>query len=112
MSLEEFSVHGDFQRDIEIIVYSNAFRRMANKSQIIIKPIRDHFRSRLIHTEEVNQIALVLVRKLGLNTSLISASVYGHDIGHTPFGHVGERTLRDIIKRELQSSFGITRLIE
>jgi len=107
MSLAEYATKGEFAKDIEKIIYSNAFRRLANKSQIIIKPTRDHFRSRLIHTEEVNRIALSIGKRLGLNLELISAIAMGHDIGHTPFGHAGERAIQTILEREIMVRFNI-----
>ncbi|MFQ6096054.1 MAG: HD domain-containing protein [Candidatus Bathyarchaeia archaeon] len=108
MALASYSAEGDFASDIDRIIYSNAFRRMANKSQIIIKPTRDHFRSRLIHTEEVNRIALAIGKELGLNLDLVSATAMAHDIGHTPFGHAGEQALRMILEREVTTRFGAT----
>ena len=75
MSLQNYATKGEFASDIEKVIYSNPFRRMANKSQIIVKPTRDHFRSRLIHTEEVNRIALAIGKRLNLNLELISATI-------------------------------------
>jgi len=107
MSLAPYADQGEYFQEIGKIVYSNAYKRLAHKSQIIIKPTRDHFRSRLIHTEEVNQIALSLGRKLKLNLDLITAMVKAHDIGHTPFGHAGERAIQLILERELLTRFKI-----
>jgi len=107
MSLANYAQIEDYAHDIEKIVYSNAYKRLAHKSQIIIKPTRDHFRSRLIHTEEVVQIALSLGKKLELNSELITAIAKAHDLGHTPFGHAGERTLQLILERELFTRFKI-----
>lgn len=107
MDLASYADTGEYNQDIDKIVYSNAYKRLANKSQIIIKPTRDHFRSRLIHTEEVNQIALSLGRKLRLNLDLITAIAKAHDLGHTPFGHAGERTIQIILERELLTRFGL-----
>ena len=105
MSLQNYATKGEFASDIEKVIYSNPFRRMANKSQIIVKPTRDHFRSRLIHTEEVNRIALAIGKRLNLNLELISAIAMAHDIGHTPFGHAGERALQTILEREILVRF-------
>ena len=105
MSLANYATKGEFASDIDKIIYSNPFRRLANKSQIIVKPTRDHFRSRLIHTEEVNRIALALGKKLNLNLELISAIAIAHDIGHTPFGHAGERAIQIILEREILVRF-------
>jgi len=105
MSLAPYADQSEYSRDTESIVYSNAYKRLAHKTQIIIKPTRDHFRSRLIHTEEVNQIAVSLGKRLSLNLELITAIAKAHDLGHTPFGHAGERTLQLIIDRELSTRF-------
>jgi len=107
MSLAIYATNGEFESDIEKIIYSNPFRRLANKSQIIVKPTRDHFRSRLIHTEEVNRIALAIGKRLNLNLELISAIAMAHDIGHTPFGHAGERAIQTILEREILVRFDI-----
>jgi len=107
MDLASYADTGEYAQDIDKIVYSNAYKRLALKSQIIIKPTKDHFRSRLIHTEEVNQIALSLGRKLKLNLDLITAIARAHDLGHTPFGHAGERTIQIILERELLTRFGL-----
>jgi len=108
LNLAEYATKGEFSSDIELIIYSNPFRRLANKSQIIIKPIGDHFRSRLIHTQEVKQIAHSIGKQLDLNLELIEAIALSHDLGHTPFGHAGERTLRELLKREIDTKFKIS----
>ena len=95
------------EHDESEIIYSNAFKRLAGKSQMIVKPIRDHFRSRLSHTLEVREIALMMGRALGLNTALISAIALGHDLGHAPFGHAGEEALQRIIRREIKTFIGV-----
>jgi dGTP triphosphohydrolase len=107
VDIASYADKGEYAQDIDKIVYSNAYKRLALKSQIIIKPTKDHFRSRLIHTEEVNQIALSLGRKLKLNLDLITAIAKAHDLGHTPFGHAGERTIQIILERELLTRFGL-----
>lgn len=107
MSLAAYACSGEFASDTDKIVYSNAYKRLAHKTQIIIKPTRDHFRSRGTHTEEVNQIALSMGRRLDLNLELITAIAKGHDLGHTPFGHAGERTLQLILERELVTRFNL-----
>lgn len=107
MPLAKYAVKGDFDSDIDQIIYSNPFKRLANKSQIIIKPTRDHFRSRLIHTEEVNRIALDIAKGLDLNLSLITAISMAHDLGHTPFGHAGEKAIQTILERELLVRFQV-----
>ena len=87
------SMRTDFQRDRDRIIYSKAFLRLKNKTQIFFAPDGDHYMSRLTHTLDVNQIARSLARCLSLNEDLAEAIALGHDLGHTPFGHVGERVL-------------------
>lgn len=87
----------EFQRDRERIVNSKAFRRMVDKAQIFTSSKGDHYRTRMTHTLEVAQIARSIANSLRLNIDLTEAIALGHDLGHTPFGHQGERTLDDII---------------
>jgi len=87
----------DFQRDRDRILYSKEFRRLSGKTQIFVAGLDDNMRTRLTHTLEVAQIADTIARRLNLNVTLTSAIAYGHDIGHTPFGHAGERTLNHIM---------------
>lgn len=87
-----------FQRDRERIVNCQTFRRMVDKAQIFSGEKGDHYRTRLTHTLEVNQIAKAIASALGLNLDLTEAIALGHDLGHTPFGHQGERTLDDILR--------------
>ena len=83
----------DFQRDRDRILHCKAFRRMKHKTQCFLAPEGDHFRTRLTHTLEVAQIARTAARALRLNEDLTEAIALGHDLGHTPFGHMGERIL-------------------
>ncbi len=83
----------DFQRDRDRIIHSKAFRRMMHKTQVFLSPEEDHYRTRLTHTLEVCQIARTIARALRLNEDLTEAIALGHDLGHTPFGHAGERVL-------------------
>ncbi len=83
----------DFQRDRDRIIYSNSFKRLKNKTQVFFAPEGDHYITRLTHTLDVSQIARSIARTLGLNEDLAEAIALGHDLGHTPFGHVGERVL-------------------
>lgn len=83
----------DFQRDRDRIIYSKSFLRLKNKTQVFFAPDGDHYMSRLTHTLDVSQIARSLARCLSLNEDLAEAIALGHDLGHTPFGHVGERLL-------------------
>jgi dGTPase len=82
-----------FQRDRDRIIHSKAFRRLALKTQVFIATTGDHHRTRLTHTLEVSQIARTLARGFGLNEDLAETISLGHDLGHTPFGHAGERCL-------------------
>ena len=86
----------DFQRDRDRIIYSKAFLRLKNKTQVFFAPDGDHYMSRLTHTLDVAQIARSLARCLSLNEDLAEAIALGHDLGHTPFGHVGERVLASL----------------
>lgn len=83
----------DFQRDRDRIIYSNSFKRLKNKTQVFFSPEGDHYITRLTHTLDVAQIARSIARTLALNEDLTEAIALGHDLGHTPFGHVGERVL-------------------
>jgi len=89
-----------FQRDRDRIVHSRAFRRLKHKTQVYISIGGDHYRTRLTHTVEVSQIARTIARALGLNEDLVEATALGHDLGHTPFGHSGEKVLRFIMSGE------------
>lgn len=86
-------VRTDFQRDRDRILHSKAFRRLKHKTQVFISPEGDHYRTRLTHTLEVAQIARTIARALRLNEDLTEAIALGHDLGHTPFGHAGEKVL-------------------
>lgn len=93
----------EFQRDRERIVNSTAFRRMVDKAQIFSAEKGDYFRTRMTHTQEVNQIAKAIAYALHLNLDLTEAIALGHDLGHTPFGHQGERTLNDILSGKIDA---------
>ena len=86
-----------FQRDRDRIVHSKAFRRLKHKTQVFLAPAGDHYRTRLTHTLEVSQIARTIAKVLRLNEELTEAIALGHDLGHTPFGHAGERVLKQLI---------------
>ena len=85
-----------FQRDADRITHSKAFRRLKHKTQVFLSPEGDHYRTRMTHTLEVARIARTIARCLRLNEDLTEAVALGHDLGHTPFGHAGERALRRI----------------
>lgn len=85
-----------FQRDRDRIIHCNAFRRLQHKTQVFLSPTGDHYRTRLTHTLEVTQIARTISRGLKLNEDLTEAIGLGHDLGHTPFGHAGERALNKV----------------
>lgn len=91
-------IRTDFQRDRDRIIHSKAFRRMKHKTQVFISPEGDHYRTRLTHTLEVSQIARTIARALQLNEDLTEAIALGHDLGHTPFGHAGERKLDELCR--------------
>lgn len=88
---------GEFQRDYERIVHSKAFRRMVDKAQVFSASKGDYYRTRMTHSQAVAQIARGIATELNLNLCLTEAIALGHDLGHTPFGHQGERTLNDIL---------------
>lgn len=86
-----------FQRDVDRITHSKAFRRLKHKTQVFLQPEGDHYRTRLTHTLEVTRLARTAARALRLNEDLTEAIGLGHDLGHTPFGHAGERALRTLM---------------
>lgn len=86
----------EFQRDRDRIIHSKSFRRLAHKTQVFVSPEGDHYRARLTHTLEVAQIGRTIARALDLNEDLAEAIALGHDLGHTPFGHAGERALSKV----------------
>ena len=90
----------DFQRDRDRVLHCKAFRRLRHKTQVFLSPEGDHYRTRLTHTLEVSQIARTVARALQLNEDLTEAIALAHDLGHTPFGHAGERFLNEIYENE------------
>ncbi|PKM62741.1 MAG: deoxyguanosinetriphosphate triphosphohydrolase [Firmicutes bacterium HGW-Firmicutes-21] len=94
--IDDCPVRTDFQRDRDRITHSKSFRRLMHKMQVFLSPEGDHYRTRLTHTLEVTQIARTLARALCLNEDLTEAAALGHDLGHTPFGHSGERALDNL----------------
>jgi len=95
---EEDPVRTAYQRDRDRIIHCASFRRLKHKTQVFLSPEGDHYRTRLTHTLEVSQIARTIARALALNEDLIEAISLGHDLGHTPFGHAGERALNDVFE--------------
>ena len=93
---EPCAIRTCFQRDVDKITHSKSFRRLKHKTQVFLRPEGDHYRTRLTHTLEVSRLARTITRALRLNEDLAEAISLGHDIGHTPFGHAGERAIRKI----------------
>ena len=112
---EPCRVRTAFQRDRDRIIHSKAFRRLKHKTQVFIAPLGDHYVTRLTHTLEVSQIARTISRALNLNEDLTEAIALGHDLGHTPFGHVGEDVLNELYHdgfRHNEQSLRIVDLLE
>ncbi len=93
---EKEDIRPPFQRDRDRIIHSKSFRRLKHKTQVFISPTGDHYRTRLTHTLEVSQIGRTIAMALKLNESLTEAIALGHDLGHTPFGHLGEQALNEL----------------
>lgn len=102
----------DFQRDRDRIIHCNAFRRLKHKTQVFLIPHGDHYRTRLTHTLEVSQIARTVACALGLNEDLTEAIALGHDLGHTPFGHDGERVLNRLLPNGFAHNLQSKRVVE
>jgi dGTPase len=101
-----------YQRDRDRIVHAKAFRRLKHKTQVFISPEGDHYRVRLTHTLEVSQIARTMARALRLNEDLTEAIALGHDLGHTPFGHLGEQALTPFLGRPFRHSEQSLRVVD
>jgi dGTPase len=102
----------EFQRDRDRILHCNSFRRLKHKTQVFIAPVGDHFVTRLTHTLEVSQIARTISRALNLNEDLTEAISLGHDLGHTPFGHMGEEVLNELFPGGFHHNEQSLRIVE
>lgn len=109
---EKCDIRTEFQRDKDRIVYSKAFRRLKHKTQVFIAPEGDHYRTRLTHTLEVSQIARTIARALHLNEDLTEAIALGHDLGHTPFGHIGEKILDELYEEGFKHNEQSLRVVD
>ena len=109
---EECDIRPVFQRDRDRILHSKSFRRLKNKTQVFLTPKGDHYRTRLSHTLEVSQNARTVAKALRLNEDLVEAIALGHDLGHTPFGHAGERCLNEIYAGGFKHNEQSVRIIE
>jgi dGTPase len=102
---DDCSLRTPFQRDRDRIVHCKAFRRLTHKTQVFVAPRGDHYRTRLTHTLEVTSISRTVARALGLNEDLVEAIGLGHDLGHPPFGHIGEDVLDSCLKERFGRDF-------
>lgn len=112
---EKCDLRTDFQRDRDRIIHCKAFRRLKHKTQVFLSPESDHYRTRLTHTLEVSQIARTMARALRFNEDLTEAIALAHDLGHTPFGHAGERALNSLYSNgftHFEQSVRVCRVIE
>jgi dGTPase len=101
----ECGLRTPFQRDRDRIVHCKAFRRLKHKTQVFVAPSGDHYRTRLTHTLEVTQVSRTVARALALNEDLVEAIGLGHDLGHPPFGHIGESALHRCVSERFGASF-------
>ena len=109
---EPCSVRTAFQRDRDRIIHSKAFRRLKHKTQVFIAPRGDHYVTRLTHTLEVSQVARTIARSLNLNEDLTETIALGHDLGHTPFGHIGEEALNELYHCEFKHNEQSLRIVD
>ena len=109
---EQCDIRTCYQRDRDRITHSKSFRRLKDKTQVFLSPQGDHYRTRLMHTLEVSQIARTISKALHLNDDLVEAIALGHDLGHTPFGHAGERALRSVCPFGFSHSEQSIRVVE
>ena len=111
-AIREEDVRTCYQRDIDRIVHSKAFRRLMHKTQVFLQPEGDHYRTRMTHTLEVSRIASTITRALGLNEDLAEAIAMGHDLGHTPFGHAGEGALSQCLGKPFRHNEQSLRVVD
>ncbi len=111
-SEQECDIRPVFQRDRDRILHCKAFRRLKQKTQVFLLPKGDHYRTRLTHTLEVSQNARTIAKALRLNEDLVEAIALGHDLGHTPFGHAGERALNEVNPFGFQHNEQSVRVVE
>ncbi len=109
---EQSDMRTVYQHDRDRIIHCKAFRRLKHKTQVFLAPMGDHYRTRLTHTLEVSQIARTIAKSLRLNEDLTEAIALGHDLGHTPFGHAGERTLNRVCSFGFQHYKQSIRVVE
>jgi dGTPase len=105
-------VRSEFQRDRDRVIHTNSFRRLKHKSQVFVAPQGDHFTTRLTHVVEVAQVGRTIARALNLNEDLVEAAALAHDLGHTPFGHIGETVLNEMLPGGFHHSRHSVRIVE
>lgn len=109
---EPCGIRTDYQRDRDRIIHSKSFRRLKHKTHVFLAPEGDHYRTRLTHTMEVAQVARTIARACALNEDLTEAIALGHDLGHTPFGHIGESALSAFLPGEFKHNEQGLRVVE
>ncbi|MBE6984717.1 MAG: deoxyguanosinetriphosphate triphosphohydrolase [Ruminococcaceae bacterium] len=108
----DFDVRTCYQRDCDRILHSKSFRRLMHKTQVFLQPEGDHYRTRMTHTLEVSRIARTIARSLQLNEDLTEAIAFGHDLGHTPFGHAGEIALSEVMDQPFRHNEQSLRVVD
>ncbi|MFQ5934203.1 MAG: deoxyguanosinetriphosphate triphosphohydrolase [Dehalococcoidia bacterium] len=111
-SEEPSPLRTEFQRDRDRIIHTKAFRRLKHKTQVFVAPLGDHYVTRLTHTLEVSQIGRTIARALNLNEDLVEAIALGHDLGHPPFGHIGEEALAELYPSGFRHSLQSLRVVD
>lgn len=109
---EQDPIRPVFQRDRDRVLHCKAFRRLKQKTQVFLSPEGDHYRTRMTHTLEVARIARTICRGLRLNQDLAEAAAYGHDLGHTPFGHAGEKALSSMMEKPFRHNEQSLRVVD